>query len=102
MSAQQQILPLTGMGKPDTGHYRGDHLLVAEMVERGSKVLDVGCGDGDLLQLLESRGIDGRGIELSREGVNHCVAKGLGRHGRRSPHRRLDPDGWQRGLPHPG
>ena len=47
------------------------------MVERGSKVLDVGCGEGDLLQLLETRGIDGRGIELSREGVNRCVAKGL-------------------------
>ena len=43
----------------------------------GSRVLDVGCGDGDLLQLLETRGIDGRGIELSREGVNRCVAKGL-------------------------
>ena len=57
--------------------FRGDHLLVAEMVERGSRVLDVGCGDGDLLQLLETRGIDGRGIELSREGVNRCVAKGL-------------------------
>jgi methionine biosynthesis protein MetW len=77
MAMQQQVLPLTGMAQPDTGHYRGDHLLVAEMVERGSKVLDVGCGDGDLLQLLESRGIDGRGIELSREGVNRCVAKGL-------------------------
>jgi methionine biosynthesis protein MetW len=47
------------------------------MVEPGSRVLDVGCGDGELLQLLESRGIDGRGIELSREGVNRCVAKGL-------------------------
>src|SRR5207248_7916557 len=58
-------------------HYRGDHLLLAEMVERGSKVLDVGCGDGDLLQLLESRGVDGLGIELSREGVNECVGKGL-------------------------
>jgi methionine biosynthesis protein MetW len=57
--------------------YRGDHLLVAEMVERGSRVLDVGCGDGDLLRLLETRGVDGRGIELSREGVNRCVAKGL-------------------------
>ncbi|RDJ93046.1 hypothetical protein B4Q13_24625, partial [Lacticaseibacillus rhamnosus] len=34
-------------------------------------------GDGELLQLLESCGIDGRGIELSREGVNRCVAKGL-------------------------
>src|ERR1700694_890460 len=77
MNAQPQVLPLTGIATKDTGHYRGDHLLVAEMVERGSKVLDVGCGEGDLLQLLESRGIDGRGIELSREGVNRCVAKGL-------------------------
>ena len=77
MSMQQQALPLTGVAPRGTGNYRGDHLLVAEMVERGSKVLDVGCGDGELLQLLESRGIDGRGIELSREGVNRCVAKGL-------------------------
>jgi methionine biosynthesis protein MetW len=41
-------------------------------------VLDVGCGDGELLRLLaETRGVDGRGIELSREGVNESVAKGL-------------------------
>jgi methionine biosynthesis protein MetW len=40
-------------------------------------VLDVGCGDGELLRLLELRGVDGRGIELSREGVNASVAKGL-------------------------
>ena len=57
---------------------RIDLVLVADMVERGVKVLDVGCGDGELLQLLsERRGVDGRGIELSREGVNECVAKGL-------------------------
>src|ERR1700754_1027284 len=77
MAMQQQVLPLAGNVPQGSAHYRGDHLLVAGMVERGSKVLDVGCGDGDLLQLLESGGIDGRGIELSREGVNRCVAKGL-------------------------
>ena len=59
------------------GGSRVDLVLVAAMVERGSRVLDVGCGDGELLKLLETRGIDGRGIELSREGVNECVAKGL-------------------------
>src|SRR6188474_2406655 len=61
-----------------SGSTRVDLVLVAEMVERGAKVLDVGCGDGELLRLLsESRDVDGRGIELSREGVNECVAKGL-------------------------
>ena len=59
------------------GNARVDHLVVAEMVAPQSRVLDVGCGDGELLKLLESRGVDGRGIELSREGVNDCVAKGL-------------------------
>jgi methionine biosynthesis protein MetW len=57
---------------------RVDFLLVADMVERGAKVLDVGSGDGELLRILaERRGVDGRGIEISREGVNECVAKGL-------------------------
>src|ERR1700722_6032837 len=77
MAVQEQLLPFGDVAAETRRHYRGDHLLVAGMVDPGSKVLDVGCGDGDLLQLLESRGIDGRGIELSREGVNRCVAKGL-------------------------
>ncbi len=60
------------------GGSRVDLLVVAGMVERGSRVLDVGCGDGELLALLgETREVDGRGIELSREGVNESVAKGL-------------------------
>lgn len=57
---------------------RVDHDLIAEMVEPGSRVLDVGCGDGELLHLLTSRkGVDGRGIELARDKVNACVARGL-------------------------
>src|SRR5918994_2699411 len=60
------------------GSSRVDLLVVAQMVAPGAKVLDVGCGDGELLRLLsETRGVDGRGIELSREGVNECVIKGL-------------------------
>ena len=57
---------------------RVDLLLVADMVEPGSRVLDVGCGDGALLEILtRDRGVDGRGVELSQAGVNGCVAKGL-------------------------
>lgn len=57
---------------------RADHVLIAEMVSPGGRVLDVGCGDGALLQLLaESKGVDARGMELSRERVNACVTNGL-------------------------
>lgn len=57
---------------------RIDLRLIADMVAANSKVLDVGCGDGALLDLLvHERGIDGRGLELSQSGVNKCVARGL-------------------------
>jgi methionine biosynthesis protein MetW len=60
------------------GTTRFDLLAVAELVPPGSRVLDIGCGDGQLLKLLEAtRSIDGRGIELSQKGVNECVAGGL-------------------------
>ncbi|WP_083241630.1 methionine biosynthesis protein MetW [Methyloceanibacter stevinii] len=57
---------------------RVDLLLIAEMIAPGSRVLDIGCGDGTLLRILsEKHGVDGRGIELSQAGVNQCVARGL-------------------------
>ena len=63
---------------PSQAGSRVDLVLVAKMVAEGARVIDVGCGDGELLRLLaETRGVDGRGIEISREGVNDCVAKGL-------------------------
>ena len=58
--------------------HRVDHLLIADMVTPCARVLDVGCGDGALLQLLaEKKQVDGRGMEVSRERVNACVAQGL-------------------------
>ena len=57
---------------------RVDLLLISQMVEPGSRVLDVGCGDGTLLQILaETRNVDARGVEISQAGVNRCVARGL-------------------------
>src|SRR4051794_32814798 len=48
------------------------------MIEPGSRVLDVGCGDGALLAYLaREKGVDARGIELSQAGVNACVRHGL-------------------------
>lgn len=59
-------------------HNRPDFELIVRMVPQGARVLDVGCGDGELLDLLMAmRGADARGIELSQSGVHACVAKGL-------------------------
>lgn len=60
------------------GAVRVDHLLIAGMVAKNSRVLDVGCGDGALLHLLaQVQNVDARGVEISQRGVNDCVAKGL-------------------------
>jgi len=57
---------------------RVDLQIVADMIEPGTRVLDVGCGEGDLLAYLtEFRRVDARGIELSQAGVNVCVGHGL-------------------------
>lgn len=57
---------------------RPDLAVIAQNVAPGSRVLDVGCGDGTLLAALrDERGCDTRGMELDPEGVADCVAKGL-------------------------
>lgn len=57
---------------------RVDLQRVAEMVAPGSRVLDIGCGDGSLLDhLSRHKQVDGRGIELSMEGVRDAVTQGL-------------------------
>lgn len=57
---------------------RLDLTIIAGFVATGARVLDVGCGEGALLERLESeKQVDGRGIELSQRGVNNAVARGL-------------------------
>ena len=57
---------------------RPDLQVVADWVRPGTRVLDVGCGDGVLLAYLgRHKSVDGRGMELSQEGVNVCAANGL-------------------------
>jgi methionine biosynthesis protein MetW len=57
---------------------RPELVRIADMVDPSSRVLDVGCGDGALLEhLARTKGVDARGIELSQAGVNASVAHGL-------------------------
>jgi methionine biosynthesis protein MetW len=57
---------------------RPDHLAIAQFVNAGERVLDVGCGDGQLMEILQKeRGARARGLEVEQSGVNRCVAKGL-------------------------
>ena len=57
---------------------RTDLALIAAHVAPGSRVLDVGCGDGALMGVLEgTRGCDARGLELDPGNVAACVARGL-------------------------
>jgi methionine biosynthesis protein MetW len=60
------------------GDLRRDLRLIADMIEPGLRVLDIGCGDGALLAYLaRDKAVDARGIELSQSGVNACVRHGL-------------------------
>ncbi len=57
---------------------RPDLKIIADFIPAGSRVLDLGCGDGALLEhLVRERGVKGRGVELSEAGVLACVRRGL-------------------------
>jgi methionine biosynthesis protein MetW len=57
---------------------RPDHRIILDWVDRGTTVLDLGCGSGELLYLLiKEKGVRGHGIEISVEEIYKCVAKGL-------------------------
>ncbi len=53
------------------------HAEALRMVSKGQKVLDIGCGDGLLLEAMVKKGVIVSGVDISEEGVKKCRAKGL-------------------------
>ena len=57
---------------------RSDYAIIGDIVQPGSSVLDLGCGDGELLGwLAEKKGVDARGVEISGEKVQRAIARGV-------------------------
>ena len=57
---------------------RNEFQVIAELIEKNKKVLDVGCGDGTLMEFLKNnKNINIRGLEISKNKVQECIAKGL-------------------------
>ena len=57
---------------------RLDHRIIFDLIEPGSKVLDLGCGNGDLMYILtREKNVRAQGIEVDDTAVYECVKKGL-------------------------
>jgi methionine biosynthesis protein MetW len=57
---------------------RRDYAIIGEIVEPGTRVLDLGCGDGELLEWLAAKKkVDGRGMELSSTKVRQAISRGV-------------------------
>lgn len=59
-------------------HLAPEHKVIIDLIDEGSRVMDLGCGEGDLLKALKAlKNVRAEGIELSEECIQSCVAKGL-------------------------
>jgi methionine biosynthesis protein MetW len=57
---------------------RSDYAIIGEIIEPRSKVLDLGCGEGELLEwLAANKGVDARGVEISGSKVQRAIARGV-------------------------
>ena len=66
------------MVSPQKNNMRFDLQVIGSWIEPGSRVLDLGCGNGDLLAWLQSqKNIDGTGIEQNKEKALYCISQGL-------------------------
>ncbi len=55
-----------------------EYKIISDLIEKDAKVLDVGCDDGTLMEFLKTnKNVNIRGIEISKEKVQTCIAKGL-------------------------
>jgi len=57
---------------------KNEFKVIADLIEKNKKVLDVGCADGILMKFLkDNKNINIRGLEISKEKVQECITKGL-------------------------
>ena len=57
---------------------KSEFKIISDLIDKNSHVLDVGCGDGILMEFLaQEKKVNIRGIEISKKKVQNCVAKGL-------------------------
>jgi methionine biosynthesis protein MetW len=56
---------------------RPDHQLIADLIPKDSSALDLGCGDGSLLEILRSKGIRCQGIDIESDKIMDCIRKGI-------------------------
>ena len=57
---------------------KSEYKIIADIISKNTRVLDVGCDDGSLMEFLKKeKNVDIRGIEISKEKVQTCISKGL-------------------------
>ena len=57
---------------------KNEFKVIADLIEKDKRVLDVGCADGTLMKFLkDNKNINIRGLEISKEKVQTCISKGL-------------------------
>jgi methionine biosynthesis protein MetW len=66
------------MVSPESDNIRFDLQIIASLIAPGSRVLDLGCGNGDLLAwLAATKNVIGTGIEQDKQKAEHCISRGL-------------------------
>jgi len=62
----------------DYRHIKLEYKVIMDLIPAGSSVLDLGCGDGDLLHLLVTlKNVRGSGIEIDEKAVRKCASLGI-------------------------